>query len=82
MVLVHWPWVQEGHWADVSGETFLRKLLGSPLEMTKFDFNGRPEMFSCAAPIGVDPRQIAQRIMEIRWGAAQHISAHFSTATE
>lgn len=57
---------KNGNWDDVSGESFLRKLLASPMESVKYDFNGRDEMFSCAGPIGVDPRNIAQRIMEIR----------------
>ncbi|GAB4823049.1 hypothetical protein N2152v2_010095 [Parachlorella kessleri] len=60
------PIPKEGDWADVSGETFLRKLLGSPMEEARYNFGGRPAMFSCATPMGVDPRSIAQRIMEIR----------------
>ena len=39
---------------------------------------GRPAMFSCATPMGVDPRSIAQRIMEIRCAAGAVICCHLS----
>ena len=31
------PWLQEGVWDDVSGETFLRKLLSMPVESAKYN---------------------------------------------
>ena len=52
--------VQEGRWEDVSGETFLRRLLSMPLEETRWSFYGREQMYAKSSPLGVDPRQIAQ----------------------
>jgi hypothetical protein len=49
----------------VSGETFLRTLLSMPVSSAKFE-TGRDEMYDCTVPIGVDPRNIAQRIMDVR----------------
>lgn len=60
------PIPREGSWDDVSGENFLRKLLSMPVAQTQWDFYGRDKMFSKSSPLGVDPRNIAQRIMEIR----------------
>ncbi|PSC69414.1 hypothetical protein C2E20_7133 [Micractinium conductrix] len=60
------PIPSKGSWEDVSGETFLRKLLAMPVEQTRWNFGGRDEMYSKSSPLGVDPRQIAQRIMDIR----------------
>ena len=31
-------YVQEGDWSDVSGDNFLRKLLGSPMATHKYNF--------------------------------------------
>lgn len=58
------PIPKNGNWDDVSGETFLRKLLSMPVECASVSI-GDP-MYEICAPIGVDPRSIAQRIMEIR----------------
>lgn len=60
------PIPREGSWEDVSGDTFLRKLLSMPVEQTRWDFYGRDKMYARSTPLGVDPRQIAQRVMEIR----------------
>jgi len=59
------PIPKNGSWDDVSGETFLRKLLSMPIETACFDL-GRDALFSNAVSCGVDPRNIAQRIMDIR----------------
>lgn len=64
--MVACPIPTEGKWEDVSGETFLRRLLSMPLEETRWSFYGREQMYAKSSPLGVDPRQIAQRIMEIR----------------
>lgn len=56
--------MQQGRWDDVSGETFLRTLLSMPVASAKYD-TGRDEMYDCTVPIGVDPRSIAQRIMDV-----------------
>lgn len=31
------PCMQDGHWSDVSGDTFLRTLLSMPVEAAKYD---------------------------------------------
>jgi len=59
------PIPRNGDWDDVSGETFLRTLLSMPVEVAKFE-TGRDPMFDNVVACGVDPRSIAQRIMEIR----------------
>lgn len=59
------PIPRNGNWDDVSGETFLRTLLSMPVEVAKFE-TGRDPMFDNVVACGVDPRSIAQRIMEIR----------------
>ena len=62
---------QDGSWDDVSGETFLRKLLALPISEARWTLAGRDEMFECTKAIGVDPRNIAQRIMDIRWAGGR-----------
>jgi len=58
---------RDGNWDDVSGETFLRGLLAMPVEETNWgQQTGRNPMYDNTRPIGVDPRNLAQRVMEIR----------------
>jgi len=58
---------RDGSWDDVSGETFLRGLLLTPIEETKWGKQvGVDQLFDCTGALIVDPRNIAQRIMEIR----------------
>eukprot|EP00879_Flechtneria_rotunda_P002039 GHRR01002217.1.p1 GENE.GHRR01002217.1~~GHRR01002217.1.p1 ORF type:complete len:556 (+),score=221.04 GHRR01002217.1:104-1771(+) len=59
------PIPKHGSWDEVSGEAFLRKLLSMPIEEAKFN-TGRDSLFDNVRGCGVDPRQIAQRIMDIR----------------
>ncbi|MEW5316139.1 MAG: hypothetical protein WDW38_007525 [Sanguina aurantia] len=54
-----------GSWDEVSGESFLRKLLAMPVSSAKLEL-GRDPLFDNSADGGVDPRSMAQRIMEIR----------------
>lgn len=71
--LYHWllmflkanPIPKNGNWDEVSGETFLRTLLAMPIAEAKFQ-TGRDPVFDNVVSCGVDPRNIAQRIMEIR----------------
>lgn len=61
-----YPIPKEGTWDDVSGESFLRTLLSMPIQSAKF-ITGREEtMYDNIPGSGVDPRSIAQRIMDIR----------------
>lgn len=74
---------QNGDWDDVSGETFLRKLLAMSPDQAKFNtvrfvmrcrdpckhllhVQGRDSLYDCTGSITVDPRQLAQRVMEVR----------------
>eukprot|EP00775_Hariotina_reticulata_P005512 gene5512-5748_t len=59
------PIPKHGSWDEVSGEAFLRKLLSMPIEEAKYN-TGRESLFDNVASCGVDPRSIAQRIMDIR----------------
>lgn len=72
--LYHWltafekanPIPRDGAWDDVSGTTFLRKLLAMPVSGARYDV-GREELFNnFNSGLAVDPRQIAQRILDIR----------------
>ncbi|KAF8055112.1 PTC52 [Scenedesmus sp. PABB004] len=59
------PIPRNGNWDEVSGEAFLRKLLSMPIEEAKYN-TGRDELFDNVPSCGVDPRSIAQRVMDIR----------------
>jgi len=59
------PIPREGTWDDVSGETFLRTLLTMPVQQAKYSV-GRDQMYDHVKGMGVDPRGICQRIMDIR----------------
>jgi len=78
--LYHWlnayqkanPIPREGQWDDVSGDTFLSTLMLKPPEQAR----GQPHvdpMYDCTKPLTVDPRQIAQRIMDIRMALAKEL---------
>lgn len=75
------PIPRDGNWDDVSGEAFLRKLLSMPMETAKFDI-GRPEMFDCNRTIGVNPREIATRIMSIRSQIAKEFVQELKCVSE
>ncbi|KAL0020346.1 hypothetical protein WJX79_000198 [Trebouxia sp. C0005] len=60
-----YPIPRSGAWDDVSGETFLRKLLSMPTEHAKWT-TGRDPLYDNIPGCGVDPRNLAQRIMAIR----------------
>ncbi|KAL3142311.1 hypothetical protein ABBQ38_002652 [Trebouxia sp. C0009 RCD-2024] len=59
------PIPRSGGWDDVSGETFLRNLLSMPLEHAKWT-TGRDPLYDNIPGCGVDPRNLAQRVMAIR----------------
>lgn len=77
----HNPIPRDGAWDDVSGETFLRKLLSMQVDEAKYD-TGRDKMFDCTGSVTVDPRQLAQRIMDIRMQVAQEFSDDLRTIGE
>jgi hypothetical protein len=76
-----YPIPRDGAWDDVSGETFIRKLLTMPIQEAKWNV-GREEMYDTVAGIGVDPRNIAQRIMDIRTQLAKEWKADLSNIAE
>ncbi|CAL5220007.1 g1952 [Coccomyxa viridis] len=59
------PIPRTGSWDDISGETFLRGLLSRGIEIAQYSV-GRDSMYDHFGACGVDPRNLAQRIMEIR----------------
>lgn len=59
------PIPRDGAWDDVSGEAFLRTLLRMPVQEAKYSV-GRTQMYDTVKGMGVDPRSLAQRIMDIR----------------
>lgn len=54
-------------WDEVSGDAFLRALLAAPVQSASFALH-HDGLQQVEGPVGVDPRQIAQRIM-VRRGA-------------
>lgn len=58
------PIPRDGNWDDVSGDTFLRDMLASPMSTTHTA--GREGLFENTPIYSVDPRSLASRIMEIR----------------
>lgn len=75
------PIPQNGNWDEVSGETFLRKLLSMPVATAKLQLNRDP-MFDCIQASGVDPRSIAQRVMDIRSQLAKEFIQDLNGVTE
>ncbi|CAK0769965.1 hypothetical protein CVIRNUC_003720 [Coccomyxa viridis] len=59
------PIPRSGSWDDISGETFLRGLLSQSIQLAQYSV-GRDKMYDHFGACGVDPRNLAQRIMEIR----------------
>lgn len=76
-----YPIPRDGAWDDVSGETFLRKLLTMPVQEAKWNV-GRADMYDTVVGIGVDPRNIAQRIMDIRTQLAKEWTSDLSDIAE
>jgi hypothetical protein len=65
---------KDGNWDDVSGETFLRELLQAPIQETRWgETVGVNSLFDCTGSILVNPRDVAQRIMEIRTQIAKEM---------
>lgn len=75
------PIPRDGAWDDVSGESFLRLLLSMPIEHASYT-SGKTAMYSCNAGCGVDPRNIAQRIMDIRVVLAKEMAQDLSNIVE
>jgi len=71
----------KGSWEDVSGDTFLRKLLQSPLAHAGAG-NGIDPLYDCCVPIGVDPRSVANRILDIRTILAKEWAEDLKQVTE
>ncbi|UPR00472.1 hypothetical protein HOP50_05g37870 [Chloropicon primus] len=71
--LYHWltdyikqnPIPRDGQFQDVSGETFLVNLMLAPAVEARAQPWLDP-LFDCSKPLTVDPRNVAQRIMDIR----------------
>lgn len=75
------PIPRNGNWDEVSGDAFLRLLLSMPVQEARFT-TGRDSMYDCVVPCGVDPRSIAQRIMEIRSQLAKEFIQDLNGVTE
>jgi hypothetical protein len=74
---------KDGNWDDVSGETFLRGLLSTPMEETRWGQTaGFDSMYDCTGGLLVDPRNVAQRIMEIRSQIAKEWIEELRTVSE
>lgn len=72
----------EGSWDAVSGEEFLRKLLTEGVDATSYKGGVRDPLFSCVGTIGVDPRAIGQRVMDIRSALAKEFIQDLQNVAE
>lgn len=72
-----------GTWDDISGETFLRELLVAPMEQTSWGQSVKVNtLFDCTGSIVVNPRDVAQRIMEIRTQLAKEMIEDLKQVSE
>mmetsp|Transcript_14180 Transcript_14180/g.36570 ORF Transcript_14180/g.36570 Transcript_14180/m.36570 type:complete len:249 (-) Transcript_14180:562-1308(-) len=71
----------EGQFEDVSGETFLMKLMLKPAVQVRAQPWVDP-IFDCSKPLTVDPRQVAQRIMDIRVALAKEFQEDLKRVDE
>ena len=62
------PIPDAGAWEDVSGETFIRGMLQGEGARVIPEVKAAlvDPLFDCSPVLGVDPRQVAQRILDIR----------------
>ncbi|WIA39874.1 hypothetical protein OEZ86_013318 [Tetradesmus obliquus] len=75
------PIPKDGSWDEISGEAFLRKLLAMPIEEAKYN-TGRDELFDNVRSCDVDPRSIAQRVMDIRKQLAEEFIQELQQVAE
>jgi len=74
---------REGNWDDISGETFLRTLLSMQIEETNWGKQvGVENLYNSFGGLIVDPRNIAQRVMEIRGQLAKEMIQDLSQVGE
>ena len=74
---------RDGNWDDVSGETFLRELLSMPMEETRWGEQvGVDSLYDCTGGLLVNPRDVAQRVMEIRTQIAKEWIEEMKSVSE
>ena len=74
---------REGSWDDVSGETFLRKLLSLQMEETSWAQQvGVENIYNSFGGLVVDPRNVAQRVMEVRGQLAKEMIQDLQQVSE
>lgn len=87
--LYHWlmdyikknPIPRDGAFEDVSGETFLMNLMVEPAISARAQPALDP-LFDCSTPLTVDPRNVAQRIMDIRVAMSKEFQEDLSRIDE
>ena len=67
------PIPKSGKWEDVTGDTFLRGLLNGQFSVVPPNPNVEALFDGAMNGLGVDPRQVAQRIIDIRTQLAEEI---------
>ena len=75
------PIPREGKVEDISGETFLMTLMQQPPEQARAQPWLDP-IFDCSKPLTVDPRQVAQRLMDIRVAIAKEFQEDLNRIEE
>jgi len=73
------PITLSGSWEEISGDAFLRKLLSMPVEEARW---GEEMGAAAGTSICVDPRNIAQRILQIRAAIAKELQQDMSLVQE
>eukprot|EP00803_Ostreobium_quekettii_P003275 evm.model.scf_647.3 EVM.evm.TU.scf_647.3 scf_647:38708-40227(-) len=75
------PFSGNASWDEVSGDAFLRRLLAMGVTPAKFNA-GQDPMYDPYAEVGVDARNLAQRIMEIRTHLAKEFTQELSVVSD
>jgi hypothetical protein len=75
------PIPRDGKIEDISGETFLMELMQRPAVEARAQPWLDP-LFDCSTPLTVDPRQVAQRIMDIRVQIAKELQQDLNKIEE
>ena len=87
--LSHWlaqylmqnPITLSGSWKDISGDAWLENLIRLPTQVSKYDV-GKETLYDNAASIGVDPKDVCTRILEIRKTLAKEFIEDLTDVSE
>lgn len=64
------PILRQGDWDEICGDAFLRKLLSMNNAEIPWSLKNRPEIYNRTSLVEIKPRELATRVMDIRWALA------------